>query len=758
MHNLDEQQSAVDEALALLTATGQWNSLELGALDGTTSPWPTWLAPELLSSISDNGPDQLWQHQRRAIDALHDDQSVVITTPPASGKSWVFWAPALHDAVTAQRTTLYIAPTKALIANQVDNLSQFAPSSINVAAVDGDSSPEHRRWARQYAHMVAVTPDVLHASILTSHRRWARFLSSLSMVVVDEAHHYRGTFGAHVALMLRRLHRVCAWHRSSPRAVVCSATLAHPDEHAETLVGPLLDTSGYGVLYLDETDATMSRAPRRLRSLDPLSTDDVGRLIGYIARQNIGVLAFVQSQQGAEYLAEVARREITAAADNVGVEAYRGGLLPEARRGMESRFRSGETSALVATSALELGVDIPNVDCVIIHGWPGTSASLWQQAGRAGRHGNASDVIFIPKDDPLDRFFADTPSVLWKAPTDHIPVNWHNPKTLSIHLCLAAHEVPLGGNDLDLFGPNSDHVVKALVARGVLRPRRHGWFWAYPDAPLAPGIRSVDTDFVEVVEASSGQMLSRIDTHRAWSEFYRGAITVHTGQRYRVIEPQDDGCCLVERELRPNRTFSTVLNTVSPQPNSVSDHEATLHRNEHGDDMAWIRWGGVEVTSVISDVVEVNPAGAVVTRGTVVHPARTMTTHGLTIEGATTDGSGQPASSDAIHAAEHFLRLALPLVVTCDRSDVGWHIDNSSEHTDRWTIHMFDQSFAGAGTAEEAFRQVESWFSTAVRIAQACPCTSGCARCLFIADCERRNTQLDKAGAIGVLTSVSPGR
>jgi len=430
----------------------------LPAREGVPGEWPAWGDPELVAGYGALGVARPWRHQVEAAQAVHDGRHTVIATSTGSGKSMAFWLPAL-SAVRAPRelgerraSVLYLAPTKALAADQLAGLDRLLSAAglrdVLVSTCDGDTDQTARRWVVEHADVVLTNPDFLHVTLLPQHRRWQRLLRGLRVVVVDESHAYRGVLGAHVALVLRRLLRVARACGARPVVVLASATIAEPSVSAGRLIGvpaeevvavtedtaprgrttlvlwqpavlpgrprtvPLPGDSSAGAAGLvgrgDDEPAVDADAVGQVRRS---ATAEVGDLLADLVAAGGRVLAFTRSRRSAESVAAQAQDALDEAAPGLGrgVAAYRGGYLPEERRELEGRLRSGELRGLATTNALELGVDIAGLDAVLIAGWPGTRVSLWQQAGRAGRAGADGLVTLVAREDPLDTYLVHHP-------------------------------------------------------------------------------------------------------------------------------------------------------------------------------------------------------------------------------------------------------------------------------------------------------------------------------------------------------------
>jgi len=494
---------SADERLAtLLRAAGRSERLthveRVPAREGVRREWPSWADPGLLEALAAAGVAAPWAHQLTAAGLAWSGRSTVVATGTASGKSLCYQLPALTAGLQAparpalaagQPTTLYLSPTKALANDQLRALTALGLPGLRAATYDGDTPVESRDWVRRHAWYVLTNPDMLHRSMLPGHARWARFLRDLRFVVVDECHRYRGVFGSHVAAVLRRLRRLCAHYGSSPVFVLASATVSDPEQSAGRLVGaPVVPVTADGsprgelLFALWEpplTDLAGEHAAPVRRSAVAETADLLTDLVAAGSR----TVAFVRSRRAAETVASTARRLLGEVDAGLArrVAAYRAGYLPEERRALEAALQSGELLGVASTTALELGVDVAGLDAVLLAGWPGTRASLWQQAGRAGRAGQGALAVLVARDDPLDTYLTHHPDAVFGRPVEATVLDPANPHVLAPHLCAAAEELPLREGDLALFGPPAGEVADELVQRGLLRRRRTGLHWARPD-------------------------------------------------------------------------------------------------------------------------------------------------------------------------------------------------------------------------------------------------------------------------------------
>ncbi|MBB6471301.1 DEAD/DEAH box helicase domain-containing protein [Sphaerisporangium rubeum] len=713
--------------------------------------WPEWVGEPLVSRLRNLGVDGLWDHQTAAADLAHRGQNVIISTGTASGKSLAYLVPAMSEILTGG-SVLYLTPTKALAADQLRAVRRLDLPQVRAATYDGDTPAEERQWVRRNANYVLTNPDMLHRSILPRHSAWTSFWRRLKIVVVDECHGYRGVFGSHVAQILRRLRRICAKYGSRPVFVLVSATVSDPAAAAMRLTG--LETAevttdasprGSTTFALWEPPLTDLRGERGA-PVRRTATAETADLLSDLVVDGVRTLAFVRSRRAAESVSLIARDNLEEISPELPaqVAAYRAGYLAEDRRRLEKALRDGEIMGLATTNALELGIDVSGLDAVLIAGWPGTRASLWQQAGRAGRDGQDALAVLIARDDPLDTYLVHHPEALFGRPVEAIVLDPDNPYVLGPHLCAAAAEVPLTEADLAVFGPSAAEVLDGLVDRGMLRRRAQGWFWTRREraADLAD-IRGSGASPVQIVETATGRLLGTVDEPSAHSAVHTGAVHLHQGDTYIVDALElDAGVALVSPATPDYATFArditdiAVLESLRSRPLGPGE----LH------------FGTVEVTrQVVSFLKRRQQTGEVLGEEPLDLPPRTLTTRAvwwilpdeaiapLLLKGHDLAGSA--------HAAEHASIGLLPLFATCDRWDIGGVSTERHPDTSLMTVFVYDGHEGGAGFAERAYAKAESWLTATHQAIQACECQTGCPSCIQSPKCGNGNDPLDKQGA-----------
>ena len=730
--------------------------------------WPGWVPAPVLAALEGAGRALPWEHQVAVAEHARAGRDVVVATGTASGKSLGYLVPALAAALEGG-TTLYLAPTKALAADQLAAVAALGVPGVRAGTYDGDSTPQARRFAREHAHLVLTNPDMLHRALLPGHARHARLLRGLRHVVVDECHHYGGLLGAHVAAVLRRLLRVAAHHGASPSVVLASATTADPAGSAAALTGRAA---------VSVTDDASPRGATRFWTWEPPVLGDGRRsavaesaeLMADLVGRGVATLVFTRSRRGAETVATLARERLAARDEDAArdasregggarpaglatrVAAYRSGYLPEERRALEAALRGGDLLGLASTSALELGVDVSRLGAVVMAGWPGSRAALWQRAGRAGRSGEDALAVLVADQDPLDTYLVHHPEAIFGAPVEATVVDLRNPRVLAGHLGAAAAELPLRPGDLAAFGPGADAAVQDLVGAGLLRARPSGWFWVGAGRAVDRCDLRGGGGEVQLVESATGRVLGTVGTASAHAVVHPGAVYVHQGAVHRVEELDEEaGVALLRREDVDERTSARTRSRVA-----VVGCDA---RRAWG--AATVARGDVEVESrVVSFVRRRASTGAVVAEVGLDLPARTLATRAVwwTLPAGPTRAAGVVGArlEAAVHAVEHAAVALLPLVASCDRRDVG-SVSVVDPATGAATVFVHDVAEGGAGLADRAFAAAGTWLGAAADLLARCPCAAGCPACVQSPTCGRGNRELDKAGALVLLRLLLAG-
>ncbi|MCA2214565.1 DEAD/DEAH box helicase [Jidongwangia harbinensis] len=747
------------------------------ARTGRPAPWPDWTPPALRSALTDNcGITAPWEHQAAAAELAHAGTHVVLATGTASGKSLAYQLPALTRLLDDPRATvLYLSPTKALAADQLRAVARLDLEGVRPATYDGDTPREEREWIRQHSRFVLTNPDMLHHSLLPGHARWGVFLRRLAYVVIDECHTYRGVFGSHVAHVLRRLRRLAAQYGGSPVFVLASATSGDPADAATRLTGVPVravteDASPRGAVTFAlweppllppehgwELGPGAAAVPMPRTEVEPppvrrSALRETADLLADAVSAGTRTLAFVRSRRGAEVVATMTRRALDEAVPGLGdrVAAYRAGYLREDRRAIERALLSGELLALASTNALELGVDLVGLDAVLICGYPGTRASLWQQAGRAGRSGGEALAVLVARDDPLDTYLVHHPEALFGRPVEATVLDPTNPYVLGPQLCCAASEAALTPADLALFGGTpAAEAVQALTEAGALRRRPSGWYWTHRGRPDVD-LRGTGGAPISVVESSTGRLLGTVDPASSHAMLHTGAVYLHQGVTYLVDDLDlEDAIALVHAEEPDWSTHARDVTNLS-----VVEVREYVDAGPVG-----LFLGEVDVTNqVVSYQRRRIGSGEVIDTKPLDLPVRELRTVAVwfTVSPRALAAAGVEPSDipGALHAAEHAAIGLLPLMATCDRWDIGGLSTANHPDTEAPTVFVYDGHPGGAGFAERAYGTAAAWLRATREAIASCGCENGCPSCVQSPKCGNGNNPLGKDAAVVVLDAV----
>jgi DEAD/DEAH box helicase domain-containing protein len=745
-----------------LVHEGRWGPTRPS--EATLVELPQELHPQVRQALERTGIERLYSHQAQALHAAWAGP-VIVTTGTASGKSLCFNLPTLDVLCRDPKArALYLYPTKALAQDQARALNAFGlHERVRPAIYDGDTPRESRKDIRRRANIVLTNPDMLHVGILPHHQAWAELWANLAVVVIDEAHVYRGVFGSHVANVLRRLRRIASDYGTEPRFLLTSATIANPVELAERLTG-LED-----VQLIDEDGSPAPR--RRIAVWNPPLTDErlgtrrsalgeAGELLAALVSGGARAICFMKSRKGVELLSRLVKEELRDSHPELAelVEPYRAGYTPQQRRELEGRLTRGELRAVITTDALELGIDIGELDAAVVVTFPGTVASLRQMWGRAGRRGRGL-AMYVAGEDALDQFFCRHPEDFLERPVEAAILDHESPEIHMAHLLCAAFEAPLSSADADILGPRWEGYAEALVSAGELRKRTNrganaganpagGTIYVprnpgdYPPARVS--LRSASPEHFAIVNVASGELLGTTEAARAHSTVHQGAIYHHQGRSYEV-QTLD-----VERRQALVKPFDGDWYT-RPKRETDTTIERLLDRREGLG--VTLSFGQVSVTETVLAYQRVRVSDHTqVDLVTLDLPQTSFTTQALWYE-LDAQGLAELVSLEnllgTLHAAEHAQIAVLPLLAMCDRWDIGGLSTNLHPQTQGPTIFIYDGHPGGVGITRTAFARFEELCRDAQRLIAECPCTNagGCPSCVQSPKCGNLNEPLSKAGA-----------
>lgn len=732
---------------------------------------PNELHPAVRDALAATGIERLYGHQLQTFDeaiggGVAPGGNVIVTTATASGKSLCFNLPVLHTLAHDPRArALYLYPTKALAQDQARKLGELAMhmkrgrnDMLRHAIYDGDTPAGERRAVRERSNLVLSNPDMLNQGILPNHRQWADFFANLAWVVVDESHVYRGVFGSHVANVLRRLRRLAAAYGTAPRFILTSATIANPLQLAEQLTG-----EPFALVDRDSGP----RADREIAIWNPPLLDErTGRrasalgeaasLLVQLVRAEVRTIVFMKSRRGVELIRRFAAEALADRPDLAeAIMPYRAGYTAAQRREIEQRLAAGELRAVVATSALELGIDIGQLDAAICTTFPGTVASLRQMWGRAGRD-RAGLAMYVAGDDALDQFFCRHPGEFLSRPVEAAILDPFNEAIHMRHLHAAAYELPLRRADSEFFNDELPRFAERLVAAGALREdtvKRGRWLLRGEDYPAARiALRSASADNFHIVNSESGEVMGTVEAERAFTNVHPGAIYLHIGRSYEIDELD------LESRTAVARPFDGEWYT---QPKIEIDTfiEEVLETRRVGN--VELSFGYVSVSEQVHAFQRVSVADReVLSLEALDLPVQNFLTQALWFKlGDEPAAESLPLDvlQGSLHAAEHAQIAVLPLIAMCDRWDLGGLSTAFHAQTGEPTIFIYEGHPGGVGITRRGYDQFERLCADALRLIAECPCEAGCPSCVQSPKCGNLNEPLHKAGARKLLAALAGG-
>ncbi len=692
---------------------------------------------------------RLYSHQCEAINHLRSGENVIITTPTASGKTLAFNIPVFECIEKdMEARALYLYPTKALSNDQFSTLrdmTRFTGIPARPAIYDGDTPQSKRAAIRENSHIIISNPHELH-QVLSWHSKWRPFFSRLKFIVIDEAHRYRGVFGSHVALLLRRMIRLCHYYGSSPQFILSTATLANPLEFAGKL-------TGLPFVLIDEEGSPHGRKhfifynPFYAGIGERSTYQETKDLLVSCVKDDLQTLCFTGSRKMAELVTLWAREDARRSSERLAesISAYRAGYLPEERRLIESRLKEGLMKGVVSTNALELGIDIGSLDAVIIAGYPGTMMSTRQQAGRAGRKGGDSLAVLVALANPLDQYFMHHPKNFFSRSHEHAIIDTGNPYIVSGHLLCAAAELPLREeSDPKYFGDSFTGLLPELESSDLIRKTSRGWVYSGRG-------RAADAVRLDGIPGSTfrilchGRLLETMDRAQAFREAHKGAIMLHQAETY-VVTDMD----LVNHIVRVNETdvdyYTQPLKKID-----LSVIEILDTRLIHG---ARCAFGEVEVTEQYTGY-KIKRKDTIIGVEPLDLPPITFRTKAFwVIAEPDTEQCIVRSNLDlagGLHGAEHAIIALMPLHVMCDRWDIGGLSSPGFGENCEPTIFVYDGYEGGIGLAEKAFEILPDVFLSAYELVRDCGCDKGCPSCIYSPKCGNDNQPLDKEATRRIL-------
>jgi DEAD/DEAH box helicase domain-containing protein len=701
------------------------------ARPGEFAEFPETLAPVLQKALVARGIDRLYTHQAEAFSQAAAGRNTVIVTPTASGKTLCYNLPVLNGLLADPNArAMYLFPTKALAGDQLVEFQKAVDamgSDLRAFTYDGDTPQDARRAIRERANVVFTNPDMLHSGVLPHHTKWAKAFENLRYVVIDELHYYRGVYGSHLANLLRRLKRVCEFYGSSPQFICCSATIANPKELAEALTGlpfELVERNGapsgdkYVVFY---NPPVVNKALGIRRSY----LNETRRMARELLDRGQQTLVFANSRLATEILLTYLKDDYS------GVRGYRGGYLPKERREIESQLRDGNIRAVVATNALELGIDIGSLDAVVMAGYPGTIASTWQRAGRAGRRQTASLAVLVASSAPLDQYIVEHPEYFFDRPSEHAYINPDNLEILLSHLKCAGFELPI--RDGEKFGQHdTGDLCRFLSDLKLLHHSGSTWNWTSDTYPAdAVSLRSVSSDNFVVVDISGDhQVIAEVSFTAALTTLYGKAIYLHDARQYQVERFDYEGRKAYVRRVDSDYFTDAIDYTQVKELEEAESSPAGGVKVAHGD----VRLNRQIVGFKKIKFYTMENVGA----GNLSMPEQEMHTTAFWLHFpaeflARFNDLSPSDRQGGLVALSALLRTVGALCVMCDPRDLGVSIteDIAGALTAfEPNLYLYDNYPGGIGQSAALYKLAPRLLDGAAKLLAACPCEAGCPSCV----------------------------
>ncbi|NQT83025.1 DEAD/DEAH box helicase [bacterium] len=693
------------------------------------------VAPRIIAALKKMGIEKLYSHQVEAMDNAFSGKNIAISTGTASGKTLCYIVPLLDDLLRKPSSTgLLIYPTKALSRDQLRLLQRFreidASIDFRAGAYDGDTPEDLRRKLRNEGNLILTNPDMLHQGILPNHSRWNRFFSNLAYVVIDEIHTYRGIFGSNVANVMRRLKRIAGHYGSKPRFVCCSATISNPAELSEKIIGE-------PVVTIDRDGSP--RGPKKFALLNPRlisreTGDRIGpnseakRLMSELVKNRVQTIAFTRTRLSAEIIYRYCQEELAKLDSSLAnsIKAYRGGYLPQERREIERGLATGELLGVASTTALELGIDIGGLDACLIVGYPGTIASLWQQAGRAGRGSNEALAVLIARNSPVDQFLMKNTEYLFAQSPENAVIDPDNPLLAIAHLRCALYELPIRAEELELFGEYTGAMLNLLINENLVKGIKGQWYWANPGFPAAEiNLRSMNNIVYTIIDTSSGsRAIGTIDESSAFLQVHPHAIYLHDGETYFVNElDTKKKIAFVEKKAVDYYTMAVSESNIRID---LTEEEKTWHRNQ-------VCLGDTTVTSTVTMFRKIK-----------FHTIESLGFESLDLPDQTLETTAfwLIPNKQALATVKKFKRIpaegfigianviseVMSLYVMCDTMDIGTVVESSN--TGVPTLFVYDRYPGGMGFAARGFDLIDPIVEATLKVIEKCECYNGCPSCV----------------------------
>ncbi|PWW00684.1 DEAD/DEAH box helicase domain-containing protein [Paenibacillus cellulosilyticus] len=752
--DLEEWLEELKKEPELMDNVTHWHTIP--PRDARTSPLPNDLAPELKEALRSRGIEDLYVHQAKSYGAVRAGDHVVAVTPTASGKTMCYNLPVLQSLLeNSDGRALYMFPTKALAQDQVAELQKLADImevDIKTHTYDGDTPPTVRTAIRNAGHIVVTNPDMLHSAILPHHTKWVKLFENIRYIVIDELHAYRGVFGSHVANVIRRLKRICRFYGSSPQFICASATIDNPKEHAERLIGESVTLVNDNGAPMGEKHFIFYNPPvvNQQLGIRRSSVLETRKLAGMLLRQGVQTIVFARSRVRVEllltYLQELVRDKI----GDKTIRGYRGGYLPKLRREIEKGLRSGEIRGVVSTNALELGIDIGQLQACVLNGYPGTVASTWQQSGRAGRRKTSSVTFMVASSNPLDQYIIQNPDYFFNRPPERALIHPDNLLILIDHVKCAAYELPfeLG----ETFGSeNLEDMLEFLVDEKVLHRTGSRWYWMEQSFP-AHGIslRSAAQENFIIIDMTEGsRVLGEVDRFSAPTLIHDEAIYIHEGVQYQVEK----------LDYHEKKAYVREVDVDYYTDANMAVELKVLHADKEKTSGEIVRtYGEVTVNAKATIFKKIRlRTHENIGSGPIHLPEEELHTSGywFSFSEEAAKGKGTNEMQCALLGLANVLVHIAPVYLMCDPLDIRVVPQVKAIHTQRPTIYFYDRYPGGIGLSERLYEVHDELLGRAHRLISNCTCLSGCPAC--VGPIEEVGL-LGKAQALQLLEEAGAGR
>ncbi|WP_088075434.1 MULTISPECIES: DEAD/DEAH box helicase [Bacillaceae] len=706
------------------------------------APFPTLMDKKIKEALEKRGIKELYTHQASSFESVMAGKNIVAVTPTASGKTLCYNLPVVQRILNNKDSrALYLFPTKALSQDQKADMNEFIDAldvKINSYTYDGDTPANIRQIVRKAGHVVITNPDMLHSAILPHHTKWISLFENLETIVIDELHTYRGVFGSHVGNVIRRLKRICHYYGSDPTFICTSATIANPKELSEELTGEPMELINNNGAPKGKKHFVLYNPPivNKQLNIRKKAMRVVNEIAATFLKEKIQTIVFSRSRVSVEiilsHLQELVKNEL----QRKSIRGYRGGYLPKQRREIESSLRNGETIGVVSTNALELGVDIGQLQVCVMNGYPGSVASSWQQAGRAGRRKDESVVIMVANSSPIDQYIFQHPEFFFEGSPETARINKDNLIILVDHLKCAAYELPFErGGDFD--DVNVEEILEYLAEERVLHEQRNKWFWmndAFPAHNIS--LRSAAQENVVIIDQSqveSHRVIGEMDTFSAMTLLHDEAIYIHEGIQFQVeyLDWEEKKAFVREVDVE----YYTDANL------AVNLKVLEIDKEKHiGDGL--LEYGDMMVTAMATIFKKIKlETFENIGAGPIHLPEQELHTNGiaLSFHRDQLDGIDQNEIEQLLLGVAHVVQHVACVRVMCDKSDLHAVPEVKAIHSEKPTVFLYDRYPGGIGLSESVYKQMGVIIQEARDYIQSCPCEGGCPSCIGIGAFSERN-------------------